>query len=61
MAPVNFLSKSEDYISQRDQYQKGGLGRWYWDYRDEKAISCIQDKHSILGMVKLILLKTNLI
>ena len=50
MAPVNFLSKSEDYISQRDQYQKGGLGRWYWDYRDEKAISCIQDKHSILDI-----------
>ncbi len=22
-------------ISQRDQYQKGGIGRWYWDYRDK--------------------------
>jgi len=50
MKPVNFLSKSEDYISQRGQYKKGGLGRWYWDYRDKKVISCIEDEYSILDI-----------
>ena len=50
MTPVNFLSKSEDSISQREQYKKGGLGRLYWDYRDNKVISCIKDEHVILDI-----------
>lgn len=50
MTPVNFSSKLKDYISQREQYKKGGLGRWYWDYRDKKVISCIKDEHIILDI-----------
>ncbi len=50
MTPVNFSSRPEDHMSQREQYKKGGLGRWYWDYRDKKIISCIKDKHTILDV-----------
>lgn len=34
--PVTAGSNESD-ISQRLQYQKGGLGRKYWDYRDSQA------------------------
>jgi len=50
MTPVNFSSESKDHISQRGQYKKGGLGRWYWDYRDKKIISYIKDEHKILDI-----------
>ena len=28
-------------MSQHERYEKGGLGRWYWDYRDRAALSFI--------------------
>ena len=48
--PVNFVPESKNNISQKEQYQKGGLGRWYWDFRDKKVISCIRDKNTILDI-----------
>jgi SAM-dependent methyltransferase len=34
-------------LCQRDQYEKGGIGRWYWDYRDQKTLAYIQDEKVI--------------
>jgi ubiquinone/menaquinone biosynthesis C-methylase UbiE len=31
-------------IYQRDQYNKGGVGRRYWDYRDRIVLSHVMDK-----------------
>jgi 2-polyprenyl-3-methyl-5-hydroxy-6-metoxy-1,4-benzoquinol methylase len=39
--PVTDHSRSSETLYQRDQYAKGGLGRWYWDYRDAVALSCL--------------------
>ena len=30
-------------MSQRERYEKGGIGRWYWDYRDRAALSFLGD------------------
>jgi len=30
------------YISQRAQYVKGGVGRWYWDFRDRQMFKFIE-------------------
>jgi len=43
-------NSSKNHIYQRKQYQKGGLGRWYWDYRDKQVISRIRDEYSILDI-----------
>jgi len=48
--PVNFSSRSENHIFQREQYKKGVFGRWYWNYRDKKIISCIKNEHIILDI-----------
>jgi 2-polyprenyl-3-methyl-5-hydroxy-6-metoxy-1,4-benzoquinol methylase len=37
--------KDSSVISQRGQYQKGGTGRWYWDYRDKIIFSLINTAH----------------
>jgi SAM-dependent methyltransferase len=37
-------------LLQREQYAKGGIGRWYWDYRDERTLSCIRDEINILDL-----------
>ncbi len=37
-------------LRQRDQYKKGGIGRWYWDYRDQKTLSHIKDEKVILDV-----------
>jgi SAM-dependent methyltransferase len=29
-------------ISQREQYRKGGLGRWYWDFRDKMILPLLE-------------------
>jgi len=50
MTPVNFSSRLEDHIFQREQYKKGGFGCWYWDYRDKKIISYIKNEHIILDI-----------
>jgi SAM-dependent methyltransferase len=35
---------------QRDQYAKGGIGRWYWDYRDRRTLSFIREENDILDV-----------
>jgi SAM-dependent methyltransferase len=42
--PVTSQSLSDHTLYQRDQYKKGGLGRFYWDYRDKMALSFLDDK-----------------
>jgi ubiquinone/menaquinone biosynthesis C-methylase UbiE len=37
-------------LLQRQQYMKGGIGRWYWDYRDRRALSYIREEKSILDI-----------
>ena len=34
--PVTGCKRTRE-VSQRDQYAKGGVGRWYWDFRDREA------------------------
>jgi len=37
-------------LRQREQYAKGGIGRWYWDYRDRQALGYIQGEKNILDV-----------
>ena len=37
-------------LMQRDQYAKGGIGRWYWDYRDRRTLSFIGREKEILDV-----------
>ena len=37
-------------LLQREQYAKGGIGRWYWDYRDRRILSYIQEEKDILDL-----------
>lgn len=37
-------------LLQREQYAKGGIGRWYWDLRDERTLSCIGPEKDILDL-----------
>jgi 2-polyprenyl-3-methyl-5-hydroxy-6-metoxy-1,4-benzoquinol methylase len=37
-------------LLQRDQYAKGGIGRWYWDYRDRRTLSFIEEEKTILDV-----------
>ncbi|MGA2191992.1 MAG: class I SAM-dependent methyltransferase [Nitrospirota bacterium] len=39
--PVDAGVSSDGIVFQREQYNKGGLSRKYWDYRDESIISAI--------------------
>jgi len=39
--PVNEKQISGESLYQRKQYQKGGVGRIYWDYRDKVALSLL--------------------
>ena len=47
--PVNEKQTSGEPLYQRKQYQKGGVGRLYWDYRDRVALSLLneQDKRIV--------------
>jgi len=38
--------KESTFFSQREQYQRGGIGRWHWDYRDRMIFSLINPAHS---------------
>lgn len=52
-APVVFLQRGSPMtlpLLQRDQYGKGGVGRWYWDYRDWRTLSYIRDEKIILDI-----------
>jgi SAM-dependent methyltransferase len=48
--PVDYRMKEGEVLYQRDQYEKGGPGRWYWDYRDEVTISHINHEQRILDI-----------
>jgi ubiquinone/menaquinone biosynthesis C-methylase UbiE len=37
-------------LLQREQYGKGGIGRWYWDFRDKRTLSYIRDEKNILDV-----------
>jgi ubiquinone/menaquinone biosynthesis C-methylase UbiE len=37
-------------LLQREQYAEGGMGRWYWDLRDERTLSCIGPEKDILDL-----------
>jgi ubiquinone/menaquinone biosynthesis C-methylase UbiE len=37
-------------LLQREQYAKGGIGRWYWDLRDERTLSFIGPEKDILDL-----------
>jgi len=43
--PVHPNLPKENILYQRDQYSRGGPGRWYWDYRDNVALSFFQPEH----------------
>jgi ubiquinone/menaquinone biosynthesis C-methylase UbiE len=40
--PVH-LGAHQEALIQRDQYAKGGIGRFYWDYRDRLVFSHLND------------------
>jgi len=37
-------------LPQRQQYAKGGIGKWYWDFRDRRALSYIGHEKTILDV-----------
>ena len=37
-------------LLQREQYGRGGIGRWYWDFRDRQTLSYIRDEKVILDL-----------
>jgi 2-polyprenyl-3-methyl-5-hydroxy-6-metoxy-1,4-benzoquinol methylase len=44
--PVHHHLPKEGMLYQREQYAKGGAGRWYWDYRDNVVFSSILPRHT---------------
>ena len=44
--PVHHHLPKEGMLYQRDQYAKGGAGRWYWDFRDSHVFSQILPHHT---------------
>jgi len=46
--PVNEKQISGETIYQRQQYMKGGLGRRYWDYRDNVALSVLDEADMVI-------------
>jgi SAM-dependent methyltransferase len=40
--PVDASSQPELQLSQQQQYAKGGLGRWYWDWRDRATLAHLE-------------------
>ncbi|MBF0567056.1 MAG: class I SAM-dependent methyltransferase [Nitrospirae bacterium] len=45
--PVNIDSTTEK-LYQWQQYNKGGIGRLYWDYRDKVALNLVDDKDRVI-------------
>ena len=37
-------------LLQREQYGKGGIGKWYWDFRDRRTLSYIGHEKNILDV-----------
>lgn len=48
--PVDVDLPEEGMLYQRKQYQKGGIGRWYWDFRDKEIMKCIEDSKRIIDI-----------
>lgn len=48
--PVDVNLPKEGMIYQREQYRKGGIGRWYWDYRDNEILKSIRDEGIIVDI-----------
>ena len=40
--PVTKFDQQQETIYQRDQYAKGGIGRWHWDKRDQLALNLVR-------------------
>ena len=40
--PVTGFNQQQETIYQRDQYAKGGIGRWHWDRRDQLALNLVR-------------------
>ena len=40
--PISGYEQRNNKIYQRDQYAKGGVGRWYWDRRDRVALELVR-------------------
>lgn len=43
--PVHYDLPREGLLYQRQQYEKGGVGRRYWDYRDKVTFSFVEERH----------------
>ena len=39
-----------DPLRQREQYAKGGVGKWYWDFRDRRTFSFIGQEKIIIDV-----------
>lgn len=46
--PVTKFNEKQETIYQRDQYAKGGLGRWHWDRRDQIALALVRPSDQII-------------
>ncbi len=40
--PVTKFNKNQETIYQREQYAKGGIGRWHWDKRDQLVLNLVR-------------------
>ena len=41
-------------MSQTERYNRGGIGRWYWDYRDREALRYVRGKVLDVGCGEMI-------
>lgn len=48
--PVDAGASRHGVVFQREQYAKGGLGRRYWDYRDDRILEHLGDARRILDV-----------
>ena len=49
--PVTEFNQKQQTIYQREQYAKGGFGRWHWDKRDQTALNLVrQSDHTIVDI-----------
>jgi 2-polyprenyl-3-methyl-5-hydroxy-6-metoxy-1,4-benzoquinol methylase len=44
--PVNEKQSSGVVLYQREQYEKGGISRWYWDYKDNIVLNEINEEYN---------------
>ena len=42
------MSKNKNVLYQREQYNKGGIGRLYWDYRDKVIFKNIGENSNVI-------------